>query len=120
MSFFAIPRANQAPFMFLDEMEAALDLINVNKIADYVEKEDKQFILITHKAELSSKASAIIGVTKKVSNFFQSFISLIYIRIDFFFSFPRANLARTVVFLLLIYKNIKDKTVTKKIFKILN
>lgn len=64
-----ISRANPAPFMLLDEIDAALDSENVEKITDYIKKEDKQFILISHNEELSSKAMNVIAVTKTVSIF---------------------------------------------------
>ena len=63
--YFAILKVNPAPFCILDEIEAALDDINVDKFADYVKKySDKtQFVIITHRRGTMEAAERLYGVT---------------------------------------------------------
>ncbi len=63
--FFAILKVNPSPFCILDEIEAALDEVNVNRFADYVKKmsENTQFIIITHRRGTMEAADRIYGVT---------------------------------------------------------
>lgn len=63
--FFAILKVNPSPFCILDEIEAALDEVNVNRFADYVKKmsENTQFVLITHRRGTMEAADRIYGVT---------------------------------------------------------
>ena len=54
-----------APFFVLDEVDAALDNNNVNKVAQYITKHanpDFQFIVISLKNSMYQKAQALIGV----------------------------------------------------------
>lgn len=62
---FAILKIKSPPFCVLDEIEAALDDINVTRFADYIKKysNNTQFILITHKKSTMEIASTIYGVT---------------------------------------------------------
>ncbi len=62
---FAILKINPSPFCILDEIEAALDEVNVFKFADYVKKfsYDTQFILVTHRKGTMQSADALYGVT---------------------------------------------------------
>ena len=48
---FAILKINPAPFCVLDEIEAALDDVNVYRFAEYLKKfsKDTQFLVITHR-----------------------------------------------------------------------
>ena len=48
---FAILKINPAPFCVLDEIEAALDDVNVYRFAEYLKKFSKetQFLVITHR-----------------------------------------------------------------------
>ena len=71
--YFAILKVNPAPFYIFDEIEAALDDVNVNRFASYVKKNsDTQFIIITHRRGTMEVADTMYGVTmqeKGVSSF---------------------------------------------------
>ena len=63
--YFAIMNVNPSPFCILDEIEAALDEVNVDKFAEYVKKySDKtQFVIITHRRGTMEAAERLYGVT---------------------------------------------------------
>lgn len=63
--FFSILKVNPTPFCFLDEIEAALDDVNVSRFAEYCTKlSDKtQFIVITHRRGTMEYADTLYGVT---------------------------------------------------------
>ena len=63
--FFAILQANPTPFCILDEVEAALDEVNVDRFAQYIRRYayDTQFILITHRRGTMNAADRLYGVT---------------------------------------------------------
>ena len=62
---FAILKINPAPFCILDEIEAALDDVNVYRFAEYLKKFSKetQFLVITHRKGTMESADAVYGVT---------------------------------------------------------
>ncbi len=62
---FAILKINPAPFCVLDEIEAALDDVNVFRYADYLKKfsNDTQFLVITHRKGSMEAADTVYGVT---------------------------------------------------------
>ena len=62
---FAILKINPAPFCVLDEIEAALDDINVYRFADYLKKfaNKTQFLVITHRKGTMQAADTVYGVT---------------------------------------------------------
>lgn len=62
---FAILKINPAPFCVLDEIEAALDDVNVYRFADYLKKfsDDTQFLVITHRKGTMEAADTVYGVT---------------------------------------------------------
>ena len=62
---FAILKIKSPPFCILDEIEAALDDVNVSRFADYIKKysKDTQFIVITHRKGTMEVASSVYGVT---------------------------------------------------------
>ena len=62
---FAILKINPAPFCVLDEIEAALDDVNVYRYAEYLKKfaKDTQFLVITHRKGTMEAADTIYGVT---------------------------------------------------------
>jgi structural maintenance of chromosome 1 len=55
-----------APFFVLDEVDAALDNVNVNKVASYIRGRAKngglQMIVISLKESFYTKAEALVGV----------------------------------------------------------
>ena len=63
--YFAILRVNPAPFCFLDEIEAALDDVNVARYAQYLRHmtDRTQFIVITHRRGTMEAADVLYGVT---------------------------------------------------------
>ncbi|MCQ2431438.1 MAG: chromosome segregation protein SMC [Clostridia bacterium] len=63
--YFALLKVNPSPFCILDEIEAALDEVNVDKFADYLHRNsDKtQFIVITHRRGTMEIADRLYGVT---------------------------------------------------------
>lgn len=66
---FAILKSRPVPFCILDEVEAALDEVNVDSFGNYVKnlKEKTQFILITHKKKTMEYADILYGVTMQES-----------------------------------------------------
>ena len=62
---FAILKMNPAPFCVLDEIEAALDDVNVNRYAEFLKKFAKgtQFLVITHRKGTMEAADTVYGVT---------------------------------------------------------
>ena len=62
---FAILKINPAPFCVLDEIEAALDDVNVYRFAEYLKKfsNDTQFLVITHRKGTMEAADTVYGVT---------------------------------------------------------
>ena len=63
--YFAILHVNPAPFCILDEIEAALDDVNVVRYAQYLRRmtENTQFIVITHRRGTMEAADVLYGVT---------------------------------------------------------
>lgn len=64
---FSIQKYLPAPFYALDEVDASLDTMNVERIADMVKKQsaDTQFIVVSHRRPMIEAASRTIGVTQK-------------------------------------------------------
>ena len=62
---FAILKINPAPFCILDEIEAALDDVNVYRYAEYLKKFSKntQFLVITHRKGTMEVADTVYGIT---------------------------------------------------------
>ena len=62
---FAILKINPAPFCVLDEIEAALDDVNVYRFAEYLKKfsSNTQFLVITHRKGTLEAADTVYGVT---------------------------------------------------------
>ncbi len=63
--FFAILKVNPTPFCLLDEIEAALDEVNVYRLGEYIRRfcGETQFILITHRRGTMQIADRLYGVT---------------------------------------------------------
>ena len=66
---FAILKVRPVPFCILDEVEAALDEVNVDNFGKYLTKYrgDTQFILITHKKKTMEYADILYGITMQES-----------------------------------------------------
>lgn len=62
---FAILKINPAPFCVLDEIEAALDDVNVYRFADYLKRfsNNTQFLVITHRKGTMEAADTVYGIT---------------------------------------------------------
>ncbi|MBQ9761052.1 MAG: chromosome segregation protein SMC [Clostridia bacterium] len=63
--FFATLQVNPTPFCILDEIEAALDEVNVERLAQYIKRysHGTQFIMITHRRGTMAAADRLYGVT---------------------------------------------------------
>ena len=66
---FAILKSRPVPYCILDEVEAALDEVNVDSFGEYLKtlKEKTQFILITHKKKTMEYADFLYGITMQES-----------------------------------------------------
>ena len=62
---FAILKMKPSPFCILDEIEAALDEVNVKRYADYLRRfsAETQFVVITHRKGTMESADLLYGVT---------------------------------------------------------
>ena len=62
---FAMLRLNPSPFCLLDEIEAALDDVNVKRFADFLNDYTRktQFVVVTHRKGTMEASNAIYGVT---------------------------------------------------------
>ena len=62
---FAILKVSPSPFCIFDEVEAALDDVNVTRYAQYVRRmtTNTQFILITHRRGTMEEADVLYGIT---------------------------------------------------------
>ena len=76
----AIISANPSPFVVLDEVDAALDEANSERLAQILDdlSSKTQFVIITHNRALMKRASIIYGVTMKADGVSQ----LLSIRLD--------------------------------------
>lgn len=63
--YLALQNVNPAPFCIFDEIESALDDINLNKFAEYMRShcEKTQYIVITHRRGTMEHADTLYGVT---------------------------------------------------------
>ena len=63
--YFAIMKVSPAPFCVMDEIEAALDDVNVYRFAEYLHRmnDRTQFICITHRRGTMEEADVLYGVT---------------------------------------------------------
>ena len=64
---FAFQQIRPAPFVVLDEVDAALDLANVASLAKYLiaHSKDTQFIVVSLKQKLFEHANNLVGVYKR-------------------------------------------------------
>ena len=80
--YLALQEINPSPFCIFDEIESALDDINLAKFADYVRdhSESTQYILITHRRGTMERADVLYGVTmyeKGVSDYLRLNVDMI-------------------------------------------
>ena len=63
--YFAIMMVSPPPFCLLDEVESALDEVNVDRVAEYMHRmnDSTQFICITHRRRTMEAADMLYGVT---------------------------------------------------------
>ncbi|MBQ8920743.1 MAG: chromosome segregation protein SMC [Oscillospiraceae bacterium] len=63
--YFAILKLRPAPFCILDEIDAALDEVNVRKYAQYLKHffGQVQFVVVTHRRSAMDEANVLYGVT---------------------------------------------------------
>ena len=63
--YFAIMMVSPPPFCLLDEVESALDEVNVDRVAEYMHRmnDSTQFICITHRRGTMEAADMLYGVT---------------------------------------------------------
>lgn len=64
---FAIHNYRPSPFFVLDEVDAALDNVNVNKVSTYIANCDFQCVVISLKDAFYEKADALVGICKDTS-----------------------------------------------------
>lgn len=64
---FAIQRYMPSPFYAFDEVDASLDTMNVERIAQMVQNQSKdtQFIVVSHRRPMIESANRTLGVTQK-------------------------------------------------------
>lgn len=65
---FAIHNYRPSPFFVLDEVDAALDNVNVNKVSTYIANCDFQCVVISLKDSFYEKADALVGIAKDISS----------------------------------------------------
>lgn len=65
--FFALFKVRPSPFYFLDEVEAALDDVNLERFLELVKdfREESQLIMITHQRKSMEIGDALYGVTMR-------------------------------------------------------
>ncbi len=65
--YLALQKINPSPFCIFDEIESALDDVNVTRLANYLKNnvDTTQFIMITHRRGTMEKADVIYGITMK-------------------------------------------------------
>eukprot|EP01028_Stygiella_incarcerata_P001080 TRINITY_DN1169_c1_g4_i2.p1 TRINITY_DN1169_c1_g4~~TRINITY_DN1169_c1_g4_i2.p1 ORF type:complete len:590 (+),score=195.23 TRINITY_DN1169_c1_g4_i2:125-1894(+) len=75
---FALHSIHPSPFFVFDEVDAALDKVNVQKVARYIEtlsrKRKTQCIVISHKEGLFDHADVLFGVTRDAKTPSQSVV----------------------------------------------
>lgn len=83
---FALHSYRPAPFFVLDEVDAALDNANVNKVAafirDHAQQEKMQFVVISLKDAFYEKADALVGVFKDRDSQSSGYLTLDLSRYD--------------------------------------
>lgn len=67
---FSIHAVSPVPFFILDEVDAALDSANVDKLSRFLRKrcDECQFVVVSHKDLLYGCADVLVGVTKEIKD----------------------------------------------------
>ncbi|KAF1913675.1 P-loop containing nucleoside triphosphate hydrolase protein [Ampelomyces quisqualis] len=76
---FAIHSYQPSPFFVLDEVDAALDSINVSRVANYVREHASpgmQFIVISLKASFFQESETLVGVMRDQAQMTSKYLSL--------------------------------------------
>ncbi len=62
---FAMIHVNPTPFCIFDEIESALDEVNVDRFANYIKRysTDMQFVIVTHRRGTMETADCLYGIT---------------------------------------------------------
>ncbi len=62
---FAMIHVNPTPFCIFDEIESALDEVNVDRFANYIKRysSDMQFVIVTHRRGTMETADSLYGIT---------------------------------------------------------
>ncbi len=62
---FAMIHVNPTPFCIFDEIESALDEVNVDRFANYIKRysNDMQFVIVTHRRGTMETADSLYGIT---------------------------------------------------------
>lgn len=62
---FAMIHVNPTPFCIFDEIESALDEVNVDRFANYIKRysTDMQFVIVTHRRGTMETADSLYGIT---------------------------------------------------------
>ena len=62
---FAVFRSRPSPFYLLDEVEAALDDVNLQRFLDLVEafRDEAQLLIVTHQKRTMDAADSIYGIS---------------------------------------------------------
>ena len=62
---FTIGQHAGVPFFLLDEVDAALDRVHVEKLARFIDEAKQQFIVVSLKPQLFQQSDALIGVYRE-------------------------------------------------------
>jgi structural maintenance of chromosome 1 len=75
---FSIHSYRQAPFFVLDEVDAALDNVNVKKICNYIRQRSKDFqcVVISLKDIFFEHADCLVGICKDVDRLSSKILTL--------------------------------------------
>jgi DNA repair ATPase RecN len=75
---FSIHSFRQAPFFVLDEVDAALDNVNVKKICNYIRQRSKDFqcVVISLKDMFFEHADILVGICKDVDSLSSKVLTL--------------------------------------------
>ncbi len=82
--YFAILKVRPTPFCILDEIDAALDDVNVARYADYMRRlsQKTQFVVITHRRGTMEEADMLYGVTMKRQGLEEGVSKLLALRLS--------------------------------------